>query len=450
MMRMTKLDPEQRPASVAEVQAELQAIASRSPGNRVGFQPRRPPRDERRVRARPPAQTGSEARQEHALLPPENPSRRRFVIGGLLTGAALAAGAGSLLALLSHQRALPVRPATTIPASPPAPAVMFGFDAQHTRFNSHERILSPANVSHLTTAWRSQPIGPNYFSSPTVSGDLVYVGSYDGGRLYALDAATGQTRWVSDQHGFTSTANGPTPAVANGMVYSCFPDNRLYAFDALTGKLRWVSQASNAVDDSPTIVNGVIYLTGNGSVYAFDAATGKLNWLSSPPGGAAQAVAVADGLVYVTIQGHGPGRGLVDALDAATGQARWQSDLLSGGTDPGVDPNSSPTVANGLVYIGSGNGGLAAFDAATGHVHWVTSPTAGSTGSSPAVAQGIVYMTGDAVYAFDAITGRTRWRSNPIGAFNADPPLVANGVVYIASQDRDGKVYAFRLPSALS
>jgi outer membrane protein assembly factor BamB len=101
-------------------------------------------------------------------------------------------------------------------------------------------------------------------------------------------------------------------------------------------------------------------------------------------------------------------------------------------------------------------------------------------------------MTGDAVYAFDAITGRTRWRSNPIGAFNADPPMVANGVVYscsagdnsvhaldassgrelwvspptegqlfttpavangvvyIASQDRDGKVYAFRLPSALS
>ncbi len=61
-------------------------------------------------------------------------------------------------------------------------------------------------------------------------------------------------------------------------------------------------------------------------------------------------------------------------------------------------------MAHGLVYIGSGMGGLAAFDATTGHVRWITPATAASSGSSPAVANGVVYLAEGRVYAFDAAT----------------------------------------------
>ncbi len=107
-------------------------------------------------------------------------------------------------------------------------------------------------------------------------------------------------------------------------------------------------------------------------------------------------------------------------------------------------------------------GGLAAFDATTGHVRWITPATAASSGSSPAVANGVVYLAEDRVYAFDAATGDQRWVSGSIGAYNSDSPMVAlwasppannqifttpavaDGVVYIASED--GALYAFYLP----
>ena len=303
---------------------------------------------------------------------------------------------------------------------------MFGFDAQHTGFNSFERLLSPANVSQLNLAWTSPSIGADYYSSPMVSGGTVYVGSYDG-RVYAFDVATGQTRWVSEPHPGTITGvNLSTPAVVNGVVYICLHDSRLYAFDAATGRLRWVSPAENAVISSPTVVNGVVYVTGNENVYAFDAASGRPLWASSSIGAGYPALAVANGIVYVNISSNSPGTGRIAALNAATGQLRWRSDLITGG----IDTNASLTVANGLIYIGV-DGGLAAFDAQTGRLRWITTPAKGTTGSTTAAANDLVYLSIDRVYAFDAATGKLRWTSNSMGSYIANSPFVANGVLYV-------------------
>jgi hypothetical protein len=61
---------------------------------------------------------------------------------------------------------------------------------------------------------------------------------------------------------------------------------------------------------------------------------------------------------------------------------------------------SSPTVANGVVYIGSGNGRLYALDAATGAKLW-SFPTGSQIGSSPAVANGVIYIASRKVLSFD-------------------------------------------------
>lgn len=367
--------------------------------------------------------------------------------------------------------------------------VMFGFNAQHSGFNPYESTLNPSNVSRLTQAWLSDAIGENYFSSPVVSGGLVYAGTY-AGQLYAIDISTGHVRWTSNAASSSTSSNISTPAVINGMVYICLQDRRLYAFDAQNGQLRWVSPSGDVADSSPIVADGVVYVTGNGSVSAFDAVTGRLRWASAPIGSSYPPVAVANGVVYVSISGQGAGTGRVAALNAASGQTLWVSDLING---RGIDINSAPTVANGLVYIGAGNGGVAAFDAASGHVRWVTPATTGSTGSSPEVANGVVYISEDKIYAFNATTGASLWTSDAIGAYNGDSPViangvlyvctsatngayvgslyalnastghtlwassptqgqifttpaVANGVVYVASGDRDGKIYAFHLP----
>jgi outer membrane protein assembly factor BamB/tRNA A-37 threonylcarbamoyl transferase component Bud32 len=100
---------------------------------------------------------------------------------------------------------------------------------------------------------------------------------------------------------------------------------------------------------------------------------------------------------------------------------------------------SSPAVANGVVYVSSDK--LYALNASTGTLKWVYNT--GGGGSSPAVANGVVYVgSGDyKLYALNASTGQTLWTSAPTGAGIISSPAVANGVVYVGSFDH--KLYAF-------
>jgi outer membrane protein assembly factor BamB len=63
--------------------------------------------------------------------------------------------------------------------------------------------------------------------------------------------------------------------------------------------------------------------------------------------------------------------------------------------------NSSPAVANGVVYIGSWDYNLYALNAGTGALLW-SYTTGNYVYSSPAVANGMVYIgsSDDKVYAF--------------------------------------------------
>jgi len=79
-------------------------------------------------------------------------------------------------------------------------------------------------------------------ASPAYADGIVYVGSWDG-RLYAVDAKSGQQRWVfqggvdeliHNQQGFQSS-----PAVAGGVVFSGCRDAHVYALDARTGEQKW-------------------------------------------------------------------------------------------------------------------------------------------------------------------------------------------------------------------
>ena len=81
---------------------------------------------------------------------------------------------------------------------------------------------------------------------------------------------------------------------------------------------------------------------------------------------------------------------------------------------------SSPTVANGLVYVGSEDDKLYAFDAATGQQKWVT-PANNIAYSSPTVANGVVYVGGidHYLYAFDATTGQQKWATHTADIINS-------------------------------
>ncbi|MGW9211334.1 outer membrane protein assembly factor BamB family protein [Embleya sp. NPDC055664] len=97
---------------------------------------------------------------------------------------------------------------------------------------------------------------------------------------------------------------------------------------------------------------------------------------------------------------------------------------------------SSPTVANGVVYVGSWDHNVYALDAATG-IEKRRYPTGRRVLSSPAVVGGVLYVgTGDGrLYALDAATGDQKWWYST--GYDVPTPAVANGMVYTSRWDRN-------------
>ena len=86
-------------------------------------------------------------------------------------------------------------------------------------------------------------------------------------------------------------------------------------------------------------------------------------------------------LVVAQIQGCGAGNSW---RDAPTRPAKWT--YATGG-----EVRSSPAVADGVVFVGSNDAKLHVVDAATGEAKW-TYATGGPVSSSPAVADSVVYV----------------------------------------------------------
>ena len=138
---------------------------------------------------------------------------------------------------------------------------------------------------------------------------------------------------------------------------------------------------------------------------------------------------IAGGVVYV-----GTHTGKLLALNVSNGVVLWS--FQSGG-----EIYSAPAIANTVVYFGSWDNSIYALNALTGELLW-SYKTGSYVQSSPAVANGVVYMASyDAnVYALDAATGTLLWSFRTGAGAVGSSPAVVNGVVYIG--DNGGKVVA--------
>jgi outer membrane protein assembly factor BamB len=263
---------------------------------------------------------------------------------------------------------------------------------------------------------------------------------------------TNKTLWTFTTGGAVETS----PAVVNGVVYVGSDDGYVYALNAANGSLIWKYNTYGPVQSSPAVVDGLVYIGGYHShaVFALDAYTGELVW-SSPTDSIypnkISSTAVANGLVYVAVFNSGAAGGEFYALNASTGNLVWKY-------APGAWISSSPAVYGGKVYIGTSTDRIVALDAISGDISWryfVTNsgPTVGggspiySGASSLSISDGLVYIgtTIQTVQAWDASTGAFVWSGDINGAVYASTVAVANGVVY-ASTGLGGTVGTLQPP----
>jgi len=121
-------------------------------------------------------------------------------------------------------------------------------------------------------------------TSPTIVGGTVYFGSDD--TLYAVDAKSGDIKWEFTESSIASilTPNN-APTVVDGTVYFGSAESEgpvgseeygaLYAVNAETGEKKWVfTEPDDFVNSAPTVADGVAYV-GRNTLYAVDTETGN-------------------------------------------------------------------------------------------------------------------------------------------------------------------------------
>jgi outer membrane protein assembly factor BamB len=338
--------------------------------------------------------------------------------------------------------------------------------------------------------WTTLTKGPMIFSGSYYEGRF-FRGGTDDNTMYCFNATNGKILWTytPDTDGYFTTGC----AVAYGMVYEPNKDGYLYALDIETGNPVWKYKGP---DDTllwpgmPTVADGKIYATtGQVAQYGGQVGTSEFACLNAYNGqpiwklpiealAPRESVAVAYGHLYLI-----PGN-VTTSVDAISGSEyttvnqvwaigassipvsswpMWRHDPAHSSTAPEGPSNltlawkfttngaviSSPSVVNGIVYVGSQDKNIYAIGAWSGNLIW-NFTTQGAIESSPAVANGKVYTGGDDgyVYCLDAYNGTLLWKTFVNGDLPytygslvlKSSPAVAEDRVYIGSLD--GYLYA--------
>jgi outer membrane protein assembly factor BamB len=248
--------------------------------------------------------------------------------------------------------------------------------------------LDPATGKML---WEKQLEAP-VRSSPTATGDRVFVVTLDG-RFFCLAGADGGELWsVRGLPQQASLINNPSPAVEGDVVVVPYPSGDLVALKVADGSVVWsenlartrtTSQITSMSDAArPVIDRGIVYGIGHaGRMIATQSATGDRLWSLNIPG--TQAPWVAGESVFVVDTS-----GQLMAIARQDGKTQWTTKL------PGAASWSGPTLAGGSLWLVSAAGTLVGVDAATGRLTG-QKELGSAVFVAPVVAQGRMYILTD-------------------------------------------------------
>lgn len=275
---------------------------------------------------------------------------------------------------------------------------------------------------------------------------LMYSGAYDGQR-YSLLADLDRTnvgrltqKWVYSID--TPYPIETTPLVVDGVMYLTRPPNEIVALDAETGEERWVFKwpvpesltfCCSLINRGVAILNDTLYMgTMDARLVAIDARTGREKWnvtvgdwqegfrISSAPLAVKDLIVTGVALAQEHFKLPQPGqapvlRGRIDAYDAATGALRWRRFTVPVHDEPG-----SETWKNGSWALGGGATWMTgSYDPSLNLIYWgVGAP------NSPALS---TVHPGDnlftsSILALDADEGRLVWhyQTTPHDTFDWD------------------------------
>jgi len=255
----------------------------------------------------------------------------------------------------------------------------------------------PQTRSGEWTYPRTEDVIAPIVGGPVVADDTVYVCSSDS-RIYALDMTYGDEKWKSDPLGDKLWI---TPVVEEETVYVSTFDGHIYALSAKDGSLlSWAFEAEAGFVSSPVLYENTIFAGSfDRNLYAVRVGDNEPLWKFLGDNWFWAAPVVANGVVYA-----GCLDGKVYAIDSKTGNDLWEFDAGS----PIV---SSPALADDLLVVACDSGEVYALDIFNGKLINEVSIDAPIQGAL-CIQEGIVYIRAqdNCLYAMDVGKGKTNWR----------------------------------------
>jgi eukaryotic-like serine/threonine-protein kinase len=317
-------------------------------------------------------------------------------------------------------------------------------------------------------SWHVQETDRNLPAPPAIANGVVYLSTLTGS-VYALDAATGQTKWSVKLDGNIVSS----PIVVNNVVYAGSDSNYIYALNASNGSVIWRFDAGvgneTVVTRSVAVANGIVYgsasdLVDHSYLFAINASNGQQIWRVKVHDQLFTDVQDVNGVLYFAssaiVQQGGPRTtdSYVYAYDAKTGNRLWISQAIANMI------LSAPAISNGVVYVGSANTFVYALNASTGAQLW-SSQFGGPIYASPVVANGDVFVgiasnpstaaptrtsdattTSGSIVALNATTGTLIWQQQ-INNYTGTPLAYANNLIYFGTNDN--QAYALNASTGL-
>lgn len=255
------------------------------------------------------------------------------------------------------------------------------------------------------------------FSSPRVSGDLVYVGS-DSGYFYALKKSDGDKVWRFQAAGPVNS----TPAFAGNLVLFGDDEGRLYALSATDGKEVWRADLGSEILSAPAVGAGRAFVaTSEGKVAALDAQDGRILWETEwKPEFTGQLQMAIRGTASPTLDEAGDrlyagfADGTVRCLSTSSGKVLWEKTLVQETKGKGFEGVAGTPVVDGdRLYVSTFDGNVSALSKKTGAVLW--SQPRGSGVRTLVMGDNLVVSASNGhLYAYRKEDGTPVWDS-PIG-----------------------------------
>jgi len=196
-----------------------------------------------------------------------------------------------------------------------------------------------------------------------------------------------------------------------------------------TMKVLWYKPIESYILPRTQIIaaNGLLYVSTANGLYAFDAQTGEQVWVYPTGMPLGHSPTVVDGIAYVGGYDH-----KLHAVDALTGQGKWTFEAEQGFA-------TNPLFVNGKIFAGNRDGWFYALNAATGTLVWKYQ-TAGPVLFSAAEKDGLVYFASNDshAYALDAENGDLVWKSQKLpgqGFHSWWPVVYKDWVIFAGSQN---------------